>query len=91
MIFRFFSKLLQAPKIPEVPMNLFPRAMVVRTKLPTPPEPVWLTKKLNDIDICSRNQAQRLVDAGMVKVDGVRVWENQKVTDSNQIEISHRK
>ena len=40
MIFRFFSKLLQAPKIPEVPMNLFPRAMVVRTKLPTPPEPV---------------------------------------------------
>ena len=27
----------------------------------------------------------------MVKVDGVRVWENQKVTDSNQIEISHRK
>ena len=91
MLSRFFSKLLQAPKFPDVPMSLFPRALVVRTKLPSPIEPVWLTKRLKDVDICSRNQAQRLVDAGMVKVDGKTTWENIKVAESSQITISRRK
>lgn len=90
-ISRFFSKLLQAPKVPEVPMEMLPRASVVRVKTIQPVEPVWLTKKLNDIDICSRNQASRFLEAGMIKVDGRTAWDNIRVHESSKIEISRRK
>lgn len=91
MIFRLFSSLLKPPAFSGVPMELLPRAMVVRVKIPTPPKDVWLTKRINDIDICSRNQAKRLLDAGMIKVNGKTVWENVKVNEEHQITLSNRK
>ncbi|OMJ94578.1 hypothetical protein SteCoe_2223 [Stentor coeruleus] len=91
MLARFFSRLLQAPEMPLVPYELLPRAAVVRTKIEMPPEDVWLTKRMHDLDICSRAQAEKMLSAGMIKVNGQRVWINQKVDENSVIEIASRK
>jgi 23S rRNA pseudouridine2605 synthase len=46
---------------------------------------------MSDLAICSRAQAERLLSAGMVRVDGAAVSSNQKVADTSQIEIIRRR
>ena len=90
MLFRTFSNLLKPPTIPPIPIHEFPRASVVRFKLQMPEEPKWITKHLSDLEICSRGQAERFLSAGMIKVDGSRALENQKILKSSKIEIVRR-
>ena len=90
MIRRYFSTLLKPPKFAEAPMHLFPRASVVRFKVATAEEPSWLTKRMKDLELCSRSQAEKFVLAGMVKVNGSRVLENLKVESHSTIELARR-
>ena len=49
-----------------------------------------LNKFLSDAGVCSRREADRLVDAGRVFVDGKPAVQGQKVTGNQRIEIDHK-
>jgi 23S rRNA pseudouridine2604 synthase len=49
--------------------------------------PIYLTKRLADDAICSRREAEVLIKAGQVFVDGKKAVLGQKVTSANKIEI----
>lgn len=49
-----------------------------------------LNKFLSDAGVCSRREADRLVDAGRVFVDGKPAVQGQKVTGNHRIEIDHK-
>ncbi|MBQ5561213.1 MAG: pseudouridine synthase [Lachnospiraceae bacterium] len=49
-----------------------------------------LNKFLSDAGVCSRREADRLVDAGRVFVDGKSAVQGQKVTGNQRIEIDHK-
>lgn len=51
---------------------------------------VRLNKFLSDAGICSRREADRLIDAGRVKVDGTVAVMGQKVTKTQKIEIDSK-
>ena len=40
-----------------------------------------LSKRLSRMGVCSRRQAERLIEQGMVKVDGVKIDSNVQVND----------
>ena len=46
-----------------------------------------LNKYLSDVGVCSRREADRLIEAGRVKVDGELALMGQKVLPSQSIEI----
>ena len=46
-----------------------------------------LSKRLSRLGVCSRRQAERLIEQGMIKVDGTVVDQNVGVNDSNYIQI----
>lgn len=46
-----------------------------------------MNKYLSDMGVCSRREADRLIDAGRVSVDGTRAVMGQKVQDSQLIMI----
>jgi len=46
-----------------------------------------LSKRMARMGVCSRRQAEKLMEAGMVKVDGKVVTENCPVTSNNIIEV----
>jgi 23S rRNA pseudouridine2605 synthase len=47
-----------------------------------------VTKRLARMGICSRRMAERLIEQGMVKVDGETIKGNQSVTNENLVQIS---
>lgn len=49
-----------------------------------------LNKFLSDAGVCSRREADRLVEAGRVFVDGKPAVQGQKVTGNQRIEIDHK-
>lgn len=51
---------------------------------------VRLNKFLSDAGVCSRREADRLIDAGRVKVDGAIAIMGQKVTKTQKIEIDSK-
>ena len=51
---------------------------------------VRLNKFLSDAGVCSRREADRLIDAGRVKVDGTVAVMGQKVTKTQKIEIDSK-
>lgn len=51
---------------------------------------VRLNKFLSDAGVCSRREADRLIDAGRVKVDGTVAIMGQKVTKTQKIEIDSK-
>ena len=69
-----------------------PRAQVVsgpgELTPPTPPGTIRLTKRMSLAGICSRRQAERLISAGLIKVDGKRVDSNLQVTDKSEIVVA---
>jgi len=44
-----------------------------------------LTKRLARMGVCSRRQAEKLIEQGMVKVDGKLIDKNMQVSSSNLI------
>lgn len=50
-------------------------------------EEMRINKYLSEVGVCSRREADRLVEAGRVTVDGVLAVMGQKVTGREQIEI----
>lgn len=52
-----------------------------------PGEPVYITKRLADDGVCSRREAEALIRAGRVFIDGRRVELGEKVTDDQKIDI----
>lgn len=85
---RSFSSLLHHFPI-DVPAA---RASVVRGTAPElVPDPIMrLSKRLSSSGVCSRRQAERLLTAGMVKVDGKTVFSNVGVTNETKISIQKR-
>lgn len=51
---------------------------------------VRLNKFLSDAGVCSRREADRLIDAGRVKVDGTVAVMGQKVTKTQKIKIDSK-
>lgn len=49
-----------------------------------------LNKFLSDAGVCSRREADRLVEAGRITVDGVLAVMGQKVTPDQEIAIDHK-
>ena len=49
-----------------------------------------MNKFLSDAGVCSRREADRLIDAGRVKVDGTVAVMGQKVTKTQKIEIDSK-
>jgi ribosomal protein S4 len=47
-----------------------------------------LSKRLSRLGVCSRRQAERLIEQGMVRVDGKVIDSNVAVNDENYIQIS---
>lgn len=47
-----------------------------------------LSKRLSRLGVCSRRQAERLIEQGMIKVDGKVIDSNVSVNDENHIQIS---
>ena len=92
---RNFIRFVSFLKIPSnLPVQSLPRATVVRQKSPQVPEKnrvVWLTKRLSEGGVCSRRQAERMIETGMIKVNGKTVWENLQVSQDNQVEVHRRK
>lgn len=54
------------------------------------PEPVRLNKYLSDAGICSRREADRLIESGKVRVDGVRAACGMKVRPGQQVTVGKR-
>lgn len=53
-------------------------------------EEMRLNKYLSEVGVCSRREADRLVEAGRVTVNGILAVMGQKVTGREQIEIDHK-
>ena len=53
-------------------------------------EEMRINKYLSEVGVCSRREADRLVEAGRVTVDGILAVMGQKVTGREQIEIDHK-
>ena len=54
-------------------------------------EPMRLNKYLSAAGVCSRREADRLIEAGEVLVDGVPADMGMKVTDENEILVGGKK
>lgn len=52
--------------------------------------PVRLNKYLSDAGICSRREADRLIEAGKVRVDGVRAFCGMKVRPGQQVTVGKK-
>ena len=52
---------------------------------------VRLNKYLSEAGICSRREADRLIEEGKVLVDGVRAVNGMKVTDAMEISVNGEK
>lgn len=50
-------------------------------------EPIRLNKFLSEAGICSRRQADAMVDAGRITVDGMTAVQGMKVTSENEIRV----
>lgn len=53
-------------------------------------EPVRLNKYLSDAGVCSRREADRLIEAGRVLVDGKTAVPGQKVTEKQKVSVNGR-
>lgn len=53
-------------------------------------EPIRLNKYLSEMGVCSRRQADALVEAGRVFVDGERAVMGMKVSGREKIEVDHK-
>ena len=53
-------------------------------------EEMRLNKYLSEVGVCSRREADRLVEAGRVTVDGILAVMGQKVTGEECIEIDRK-
>ncbi len=53
-------------------------------------EPVRLNKYLSDMGICSRREADRMVEEGRIRVNGLHPEMGQKVTDRDVITVNGR-
>lgn len=53
-------------------------------------EQIRLNKYLSDAGVCSRREADRLIEAGKVTVDGQTAIMGQKVGGTERIEINHK-
>lgn len=90
---RTFSNILQKISQTSVEtLESIPRAQVVRQRpspelLPKISTQMRLTKRMSESGICSRRQAERMIAAGMIKVDGKLVSSNIPVTSSSIITI----
>ena len=51
-------------------------------------KPERVSKRLSRMGICSRRMAEKLIDQGMVKVDGQSITDNRPVTNDNLLQIS---
>jgi len=51
-------------------------------------EPVRLNKYLSDKGICSRREADRLIETGRVKINGVTAAVGQRVNDTDEVTVS---
>jgi hypothetical protein len=51
-------------------------------------KPERVTKRLGRMGVCSRRVAERLIEEGMVKVDGKIILQNVSVTNENLLQIS---
>lgn len=47
-----------------------------------------VSKRLSRMGICSRRVAEKLIEQGMVQVDGKKITENVSVTNANLLQIS---
>lgn len=93
-VFRF-SSLLKIPEVPNVPAESLPRAKVVLKRDLVLEESiirdVWLSKKIADIGICSRPQAERFISCGMITCDGQIAWRDTKIKEDSVVTFHHRK
>lgn len=51
-------------------------------------KPERVSKRLSRMGICSRRVAERLIEQGMIKVDGEIIRANVSVTNENLIQVS---
>lgn len=51
-------------------------------------KPERVTKRLARMGICSRRMAEKLIEQGMVKVDGQPITANTQVTNENLVQVS---
>lgn len=54
-------------------------------------KPERLSKRLARLGVCSRRHAERIIDKGIIKVDGKTVFSNVPVTVNNNIQIFTKK
>lgn len=53
-------------------------------------KPERVSKRLSRMGICSRRVAEKLIEQGMVQVDGKIIKENVSVTNANLLQVSAR-
>ena len=53
-------------------------------------EPVRLNKYLSEAGVCSRREADRLIESGKVTVDGVRAQTGMRVTPGQTVKVGRK-
>ena len=48
---------------------------------------IRLNKYLSDAGVCSRREADRMIEAGQVKVDGITATQGMKITADQQVAV----
>ena len=51
---------------------------------------VRLNKYLSDAGVCSRREADRLIESGQVRVDGQRAVPGMKVADGQEVKVGKK-
>ena len=51
---------------------------------------VRLNKYLSDAGVCSRREADRLIESGQVSVDGKRAVPGMKVADGQEVKVGKK-
>ena len=53
-------------------------------------EEIRLNKYISEAGVCSRREADRLIEAGRVLVDGVRATQGMKVREGQKVQVGDR-
>jgi 23S rRNA pseudouridine2604 synthase len=75
---------MNAPRPPAPPIRRIPKAAVPQA---TAAEPTRLNKRMAELGLCSRREADEWIDRGWVQVNGAPAITGQKVTPQDQITV----
>ncbi len=78
---------MNAPRPPAPPIRRIPKATVPHTAPSTAHEPTRLNKRMAELGLCSRREADDWIDKGWVRVNGEPAITGQKVTAQDRITV----